>query len=410
MAVDTSREAARAADAADPLADQRALFAIDESGPIYLDGNSLGRPPRATAGALADLVAEWTRDLIGGWGRWIDLPRVVGDEIGELVGAAPGEVAISDATTVNLYKLAVAACDANAGRSVIVGDAEDFPTVRYVLEGIAAARGAELRLLKSDPAEGLSVEEIVAALDDEVALVCVSGVNYRSGAVLDVAGVAAACRQVGTLLLLDCSHMAGAVPLDLDGAGVDLATGCSYKYLNGGPGAPAWLYVRAELQARLRQPVWGWWGQRDQFTMGPGYDPVEDIDRFLTGSAAVLGLTAVRAGIAPLRAVGMTALAEKGRALVALLAACSEERLSPLGARLASPSDPLRRGGHLAIAHPRARDAVSLLAARGLVVGDFRTPDVIRLAPVAIYTRHVDVVDAVGHVADVLAELGSTRS
>ena len=414
-----TRQEALEADRLDPLASYRDEFVVSPAGPIYLDGNSLGRRPRATAAAVARLLDEWGRDLVGGWDRWADLPLTVGDRIGQLIGAAPGQVVVSDSTTVNLYKLAMAAVDAKADRTVIVGDAEDFPTVRYVLEGIAAERGRRLRLVATDPVEGIAAspspanatEDFFEAIagrsdhaDGDIALVCLSAVNYRSGAVVDLASVTDAAHRAGALVLCDLSHAAGAIPVDLDGSGVDLAVGCSYKYLNGGPGAPAWAYVRAGLQASLRQPVWGWWGQRDQFAMGAGYDPVPNIARFLAGTPDVLGTVAVDCGTAPLLAAGMPALWAKTRRLVALLARRTEQLLVPLGARAASPSDPGRRGGHMAVSHPDAYNAARLLIERGLVVPDFRAPDVLRLAPVALYTGFVDVWDATEHVASVLAD------
>lgn len=284
-----------------------------------------------------------------------------------------------------------------------------------------------LRLVATDPVEGIGAppspfsgtgtgtgtgtEDLFGAISGpadhagaDIALVCLSAVNYRSGAVADLAAVTDAAHRAGALVLWDLSHAAGAVPVDLDGSGVDLAVGCSYKYLNGGPGAPAWAYVRAGLQASLRQPVWGWWGQRNQFAMGPGYDPVPNIARFLAGTPDVLGTVAVDCGIAPLLAAGMPALWAKTRRLVALLSERAEQLLVPLGARAASPSDPGRRGGHLAVSHPDVYNAARLLIDRELVVPDFRAPDVLRLAPVALYTGFVDVWDATERVASVLAD------
>lgn len=399
-----SRQAALQADLDDPLRAFRDEFDIDLGGPIYLDGNSLGRPPRATAAAVASVLDEWRRQLVSGWDRWIDLPRLVGDRIGRLLGAANGQVVLSDSTTVNLYKLAAGALGARPTKGAIVGDLHDFPTVRYVLQGLAERERRRLVLVESDPVEGPSPEQVGAALEraDDVALCCFSAVNYRSGALLDVAAVTEAAHRVGALTLFDLSHAAGVVPVGLDAADVDLATGCSYKYLNGGPGAPAWLYVRRDVQPQLRQPIWGWFGQRDQFAMARDYDPVEGIERFLTGSPAILGIAAVDAGIAPLLAAGMPEVWAKARRLVALLARRSEERLVPRGVSIASPGDPARRGGHLALAHPQALAASRLLVERGLVVPDFRRPDVLRLAPVALSTSYVEVWDAVERVAEVL--------
>ena len=317
--VPKTRQETVEADLCDPIARYREEFVIVPGGPIYLDGNSLGRQPRAARAAIAALMDEWGRDLVSGWDRWMDLPGAVGDRIGALVGAGPGQVVLSDSTTVNLHKLALAAVGSMAGRRVIVGDANDFPTVRYVLQGIAAREDRDLKLLATDPVEGVGPAAIADAVSEDVALVCLSGVNYRSGALVDLAEVTGAAHRAGAMVLWDLSHAAGAVPVELDATGADLAVGCSYKYLNGGPGAPAWLYVRSDLQERLRQPIWGWWGQRDQFAMGPSYDPVPGMYRFLAGTPAVLGMVAVDAGVAPLLSAGMPALWAKARQLVALL-------------------------------------------------------------------------------------------
>ena len=404
-----SRSEALAADASDPIAACRGLFVVDEQGPVYLDGNSLGRQPEAAVEAAHRTLGEWAVDLVGGWERWMDVPAQVGDLVGRLVGAQPGQVVLADSTTVNLYKLAAAALDARPGRRVVVADAHDFPTVRYVLQGLAARSDLEVRWLEGGPCEAVGGTEVAAALTavradgGDVALVCLSGVNYRSGAVADMPAVNEAARRAGALTLWDLSHAAGAVPVQLDRSGADLAVGCSYKYLNGGPGAPAWLYVRRELQDRLVSPVWGWWGQAAQFEMGPVYEPVRDAGRFLSGTPSVMGAALVKAGVEPLLTAGMDALWAKTVALVDLLAARVEKRLVPLGARIASPSRRERRGGHLAVAHEHARAAGRLLIERRLVVADFRPPDVLRLAPVAIYTRFSEVWDAVEALAEVLA-------
>jgi kynureninase len=403
--IPSTREEAAEADQADPLAAYRDFFLVGSAGPIYLDGNSLGRQPRASATAISALLEEWAHDLVGGWDRWADLPAEVGDRVGSLIGAAPGQVIVSDSTTVNLYKLVAAAADAAPERAAIVGDANDFPTVRYVLQGVAARDGRGLRLIESDPVEGIGAPALEGALaGGDVGLVCLSAVNYRSGAVEDMAELNRITHNAGALSLWDLSHAAGAVPVDLDGSGADLAVGCGYKYLNGGPGAPSFLYARAGLQTALRQPVWGWWGQQDQFAMGAAYDPVPGMARFLAGTPAVLGVVALDAGIAPLLAAGLPALWAKTRRLVSLLAQRAMELLVPLGATVASPSDPARRGGHFAVSHPDAWAAARLLIDRGLVVPDFRPPNVLRLAPVALYTSYVEVWDAAERIAGVLAD------
>jgi kynureninase len=402
--VPRTREQATEADRLDPLAGYRDDFVFRPAGPIYLDGNSLGRQPRATAAAVTAFLAEWGRDLVAGWDRWANLPQAVGDRIGGLVGAAPGQVVAGDSTTVNLYKLAVAAIDAGRDRPVIVGDANDFPTVRYVLQGLAAREGCRLRLVETDPANGVDAGLLAEAIGDDVSLVCLSAVNYRSGAVADMPTVNRAAGRAGALTLWDMSHAAGVIPLELDAARTDLAVGCGYKYLNGGPGAPAWLYVRDGLQREMRSPVWGWWGQQDQFAMGATYDPVPTVGRFLAGTPGVLGMVALDAGIAPLLSAGIPALWDKTRRLVALLASRVTELLAPLGASIASPVGPARRGGHLAVAHPDARAVTATLVERDLVVPDFRPPDVMRLAPVALYTSYVEVWDAVERIAGVLGD------
>jgi kynureninase len=285
---------------------------------------------------------------------------------------------------------------------VIVADAQDFPTDRYVLQGLAKAAGRELRLLQGDVTEGIDAGAVSSMLGPDTALVCLSHVNFRSGARADLAAITEVAHRHGALMLWDLCHSAGAVPVALDDAGADLAVGCTYKYLNGGPGAPAFCYVRRELQAQLRQPVWGWFGQKDQFGMGPDYEPAEGMGRFLAGTPPVLALLALDAAVATLEAAGVPALWGKSQQLTAMLVELVRERLEPLGARLASPADPVRRGAHVSIAHEKAWPWCQALIERRLVVGDFRPPDVIRLGPAPLYTRFVDVFDAVGLMAEVL--------
>jgi kynureninase len=399
-----TRDEAAAADRNDPLAGYREQFVIEDGGPIYMDGNSLGRQPRSARAAVGAVVDQWATELVGGWRQWVDLASIAGDEIGELVGARAGQVIVGDSTTVNLYKLALSALSSRPERPVVVVDADDFPTVRYVLRGIAAATGRQLRWLRRGREQGIDLAELEESVDERVALVCLSGVNFRSGAVAGMRAVDRIAHKAGALVLWDLSHAAGAVPVQLDDDEADLAVGCGYKYLNGGPGAPAWLYVSARLQDELRSPIWGWWGQAAQFEMGPAYDPLPGIQRFQAGTPPIIGIAALRAGVAPVRSAGMAALWGKTRLLVELLARGVEEHLAGLGARLASPSDPARRGAHLAVAHSRAWEADQLLIERGLVVPDFRPPDVLRLGPVALYTRFVDVWDALEAIAHVLSD------
>jgi kynureninase len=396
------RTAAQTMDLADPLASYRSQFTVAEDGPIYLDGNSLGRPSQSVVEGLAAAVRDWSEDLVGGWSRWIDLPGAVGDRVGRLIGAGPGQVVVCDNTTVNLYKLAAAALAARPDRRVILADGHDFPTDPYVLQGLAEATGRELRLLHGSAVDGLDTEVVDRAIDGDTALVCLSHVNFRSGARLDLPAITEAAHRHGALVMWDLCHSAGAMPVGLDEAGADLAVGCTYKYLNAGPGSPAFAYVRRGLQAELRQPVWGWFGQLDQFAMGPSYDPAAGMGRFLTGTPPVLGLLAVDAAAETVESAGIPALWAKSERFTAMLVDLVRNRLEPLGASLASPIDPDRRGAHVSIAHPRAWPWCNALIERAMVIGDFRPPDVIRLGPAPLYTRFVDVFDAIELMAELL--------
>jgi kynureninase len=402
-----TRADALALDAADPLAPRRAHYVVDDS-VIYLDGNSLGRLPRATVGVLREAVEQqWGQALVRAWPGWIDLPSRVGDLIAvNLLGARPAEVVLCDSTTVNLYKLAHAALHAQPGRRVIVVAEDEFPTDRYVLAGLAASCGAELRVVGCDPDDGPALEALEAALDQDVALVCLSLVGYRSGALLDLPAVTRLVHAAGALVLWDLSHAAGAVPIDLQDGGADLAVGCTYKYLNGGPGSPAFLYVRRELQERLGNPIQGWFGQYDQFAMGLAHVPRAGVARFLTGTPSVLGTLAVEQGVRGLAEAGLPALRAKGMALTALLVDLVEQAglLDPDagGFALASPRDPARRGSHVCLQHPQAWQICQALLERG-VVADFRVPVRLRLGPAPAYTRHVEVWDAVDRLREVMA-------
>jgi kynureninase len=391
-----SRADAAARDATDPLRAWTERFVHDADDLVYLDGNSLGRLPRTTVGRLRAVVEdEWGKGLVRSWSHWIDLSVGIGDRIGQaVVGAAPGQVVVADSTTVNLYKAAAAVVAARPERPAVVTDAGNFPTDRYVLEGLCRSARRELRLITTDPIGGVQADEVArATAAGDVALVVLSHVDYRSGALADLAGVTAVCHQAGAMVLWDLSHSAGALPVALDDSGADLAVGCTYKYLNGGPGAPAFVYVRAEHQSALRQPIWGWFGQRDQFAMGPAYDPVHGIRGWLSGTPPVLGLAAVAEGVECVAGAGIDRLRAKSIELTRLAVALTDAWLAPVGATLASPREPGRRGAHLAIAHPNAWPLCQALIDRYRVVPDFRAPDLIRLGPVPLYTRFVEVWD-----------------
>ena len=397
-----SRNRAETLDARDPLAPFRGRFHIADESLIYLDGNSLGRLPTATRERLRAVVdEEWGAGLIRGWDTWIDLSRRVGDVLASgVLGVSTGEVVLCDSTSVNLYKLAAAALDARPGRRVIITDDDNFPTDRYVLQGLAASRGLRLRLVKTDIDAGVDTDAVIAELDDDVALVCLSHVAYRSGARADLVGITAAAHRVGALTLWDVCHSAGSVPTPLREAGADLAVGCTYKYLNAGPGAPAFLYVRADLQPKLRQPIWGWFGQRQQFEMGAGYDPVDTIERFGVGTPPVLGAYAALEGALITAEAGIAAIAAKGAALTRYLIELHD---AWLGAELAlaTPRDPGRRGAHVTLYHTSAWQICQALKVAG-VVADYRTPDRLRIGPAPLYTRFVDVYDAMRLLRDVV--------
>jgi kynureninase len=394
-----TRAAAETLDRADPLAHFRGRFVIE--GPvIYADGNSLGRLPESTIERLSSVVDTWGSRLVTAWPDWIDRPLEVGDLLADAVlGANRGEVLVCDSTTVNLFKLAAAALARRPG--ALVTDADNFPTDRYVLQGLG-----EVVVFDADSIEGPTADDVErACAGRDVSVVCVSHVAYRSGALADVRAITDAAHDAGALVLLDVSHSAGVAPIGLESTGVDLAVGCTYKYLNAGPGSPAFLYVRRELQEELRSPIWGWFGQREQFAMGPSYDPVPGIGRFLAGTPSILGLAAVEVGAELVREAGIEALRQKSVALTELVVSLHDERLAPLGFELGTPRDPQLRGGHVSVRHPEGWRICRALIERADVVPDFRSPDSIRLGLPPLYTRFVDAWDIVDRLA-LLVESG----
>jgi kynureninase len=393
-----------ALDAADPLARYLDGFAPAEAGIVYFDGNSLGRPTTVALERIEYMGEAWAQRLIRGWDEgWLDLPLRVGDQLAEgVLGAKAGEVAVVDSTTVNLYRVASAALDARPGRRAIVIERSEFPTDRYVVEGLARERELEIRWLGGDPIAGLSTDQITGAVRDDTALVILSTVNYRSAAIVDMPAVTNRAREAGALVLWDLSHAGGSIPLDLDANGIDLAVGCTYKYLNGGPGAPAYLYVRRELQDELRPPIQGWFAQRDQFEMGPTFERAPGIAGWLVGTPSILALTAVQAGVELIAEAGMDAIRAKGIALTEYAIALTDAWLAPLGCSIGSPRDAARRGAHVGIRHPDARRLTSALIERG-VIPDFRAPDTIRIGLSPLSTSFADVHRGLTVLRSVLA-------
>jgi kynureninase len=386
------RTAAAELDAADPLAGLRHRFDLPD-GVIYLDGNSLGALPRAVRPAVLDLLdRQWREDLIRSWNTngWWDAPGRVGDRIGALIGAGPGQVVACDGTSVNLYKVLDAALTMRPDRSVIVTEPENFPTDRYIAASVAERRGATLRLC--DPLD------VASALDETVAVCCLTHVSYRTGRMYDMAAVTGAVHDVGALAVWDLAHSAGAVPLALDADGVDLAVGCGYKYLNGGPGAPAFVYVAGRHQADFRQPLTGWHGHARPFAMAPDFEPDAGVRRALVGTPPMLSLAALEAALTAFDGVDLAAVRAKSVSLSELFIALVEERAEDFV--LASPREAAQRGSQVCFEHPEAY-AIKKALAEWDVIGDFREPAILRFGLAPLYVRHVDVWDAVDRLVDV---------
>ncbi|MBB5633265.1 kynureninase [Cryobacterium mesophilum] len=368
-------------DANDPLAGYRDRFFRADDVRAYLDGNSLGRPTKASAERLSSFVTEeWGTQLIRGWDDgWYELPLTVGDEIGAVtLGAASGQVFIGDSTTVILYKLIRAAIDARPDRNDIIVDTDNFPTDRFILQGIAAECGKTLRWVTPDPDAGVTPEQVAEVLGPDTALVVLSHVAYRSGYLADAQAITALAHEAGALVLWDLCHSVGSVPVQLDAWGVDLAAGCTYKYLNGGPGSPAFGYVRTEHQEAFRQPIQGWMGTSEPFTMGPEYEPHHGIRRFLSGTPSVIGMLAIQDMLAIVAEAGMDAIRAKSERLTAFAIDLVDDLLIPRGVALSSPRDPSRRGSHVTVDHESFAEVNARLWAKG-IIPDFRRPHGLRL-------------------------------
>ncbi len=399
------REECASLDRADPLAPLREQFELPD-GVIYLDGNSLGVLPKATPARVAQVLRdEWGRGLIGSWNTagWIDMPQRLGDKIARLVGAGPGQVVVADSTSVNLFKvlsaaIAIAKAPADARRNVIVSERHNFPTDLYIAASVARQHGFELKLVDAG--------EIASSLGERTALLLLTEVNYRSGALHDMRALTRAAHDAGALAVWDLAHSAGALPIDLLGADADFAAGCGYKYLNGGPGAPAFAWVHPRHADRFEQPLSGWMGHAAPFEFTDTYRPAAGIARYLCGTPPIVALAALECGIDTVLAAeplgGIAAVRAKSIALTALFVELVESRCAGQGLELASPRDPSRRGSQVCLSRSEGAFAiVQALIARG-VVGDFRSPDILRFGFTPLYTRHVDVWDAVEHLRVVL--------
>ncbi|HEY3596558.1 MAG TPA: kynureninase [Paraburkholderia sp.] len=398
-----TRDEAVALDAADPLAPLRAQFALS-SDMIYLDGNSLGVPPAAAAQrAQVVIAAEWGEGLIRSWNSagWFALTRRLGNKLAPLIGAAHNEVVVTDTISVNLFKLLSATLrmqrQRDPKRRVIVAERRDFPTNLYIAQGLIAQLGHDYELrLVDDPSE------LPAAIQDDTAVAMITQINYRTGYMHDMAALTRLIHQKGALALWDLAHSAGAVPVDLNGVGADCALGCTYKYLNGGPGSPAFVWVPHRHQSAFEQPLSGWWGHRAPFTMSPTYEPADGIGRFLCGTQPVVSMALVECGLDVFLQTDMKAVRSKSLALTDLFIELVEARCGDFPLQLVTPREHAQRGSQVSFEHPHGYEVMQALIASG-VIGDYREPRVLRFGFAPLYTRYVDVWDAVQTLHDVLA-------
>ena len=392
-----------ALDAADTLAPLRQQFDLPE-GVIYLDGNSLGARPSAALARAHDVIArEWGQDLIGSWNSagWFDLPKRLGDRLAPLIGARAGEVVVNDTTSLNLFKALAAglhmqAQGAGAARKVIVTERSNFPTDIYMAQGLASwlERGYSVRLVDE-------LDQLAGAIDGDTALVMLTHVNYRTGYQHDMAALSAHAHQQGALIVWDLAHSAGAVPLELHRDGADLAVGCTYKYLNGGPGAPAFIWVPQRHQGAFRQPLSGWWGHAKPFAMAPEFTPCEGIGRALCGTQPIVSLAMVECGLEVFEQTSMEAIRAKSLALTDLFVNLVEERCAGFGLALVTPREHARRGSQVSFTHPHGYAVMQALIARG-VIGDYREPAIMRFGFTPLYTSFADVWDAVAILKQIL--------
>ena len=379
-------------DSADPLAHWRDRFVIDDPDLSYLDGNSLGMLPRTTVHRIHEVMNdEWGSGLIRSWRKWLELPLIVGNELAPLLGADDGEVVVHDSTSVNLHQLLHAAVRLRPERAYIAVDAHEFPTDRYAVEAIAAEYG--LTVISPKPDESLDELDL-----SNCSVVVRSLIDYRTAAIADLDGFTHRARQEGALVIWDLSHAVGAIELDLHAADVDMAIGCTYKYLNGGPGAPAFSYVRSSLISDVDQPIRGWFGQDNQFAMDGAWSPKPGIGRLMIGTPSILALEAARCGIEVSSEAGMPAIAAKGRALTEFAHECCDE----MDLESVSPRDASMRGSHVAIRHPNAKELTERLEREHLVIADYRDPDLVRLGCSALTTRFGDVARAVTRLAEMV--------
>ena len=395
-------ERAQELDAADPLSDQRSGFVVDEPDLIYLDGNSLGRLPKPAIGTIEEVTHnQWGKRLIRSWNEgWWELQLEIGDLLAPLLGASPGEVMISDSTSVNTYKLVDAAVSATDRRKIVTDDL-NFPTDVYILDGVAKRHSMSLEIIESDGVHG-PVGQLAEAIDEDTALVSLSHTTFKSGYTYDLELLTSIAHDAGAMVLWDCSHSVGALPIELNAADVDLAIGCTYKYLNGGPGSPAFLYVRADLQNSLDNPITAWWGHAEPFSFDLEFQPVTGIRRFHTGTMPILSLAAIEAGIRGLLDAGIDHVRSKSIALSEFLIDQWRAHLASHGFSLASPTEFERRGSHISLSHDQAWPVTKAMIEQALVLPDFRAPDNIRLGLSPLYTTFTEIHTAIQRIKGII--------
>ena len=406
----TDRQFALDLDTRDPLARFRSQFVISDVNICYLDGNSLGRLPLSTIDAVTTFMKdEWGPEVVTGWGHWVDEAQPTGDLIGRAtLGAAAGQVLACDTTSVNFYQLALAAIHARPGRKTIITDASNFPTDRYILDGIAKQFGLKLIIIDNESAgsaehERITPEILQPYLNDDVALVTLEVIQYRSGARNDIKSLTELVRQHGAFMLWDASHAVGAIEMDFDKNGVDIAVGCTYKYGNSGPGAPAWLYVNKKVQAELQVPIQGWFSQGDQFAMGADFERASGIRGFQIASPSLIGLRCIKSAFTMIEEAGIGAISEKAAIGTEMMIHLYDAWLAELGFTLLTPRSPQERGGHISLGHPEAARICVALREFADVIPDYRTPNSIRLAISPLTTSYVEVWDGFARIRDLVA-------
>ena len=405
----TDRAYALELDKNDPLAHFKSQFVVTDPEMCYLDGNSLGRLPKETISAVNNLMGEWGSEVVTGWGHWVDEAQPTGDLLGQAaLGAGPGQILVCDTTSVNFYQLCLAAVHARPDRKTIITDAANFPTDRYILDGIAKQFGLKLVLIQNeDPAvathERITTQVLAPYLNDDVALVTLQVIQYRSGARTDIKSITDQVRAIGALVVWDASHAVGAIELNLDANGVDLCVGCTYKYGNSGPGSPAWLYVSKKIQKELQVPIQGWFAQDAQFEMGPVFERAQNIRGFQIASPSLIGIRCVQTAFSMIKEAGIDAIAQKAAVGTQMMIDLYDAWLAPLGFVLNTSRDPKERGGHISLVHPDAAQICVAMREISNVIPDYRTPNSIRLAISPLPTSFVEVWDGFARTRDLVA-------